>query len=154
MRVSSPSSSRFSASRRCSGPGGAGRAEASGDARDGGQRRRSGIPIVEGLAAFHRGAYAEAVELLLQVRFELWQIGGSHAQRDVVDWTLTEAPVRAGQRDIALSLAHERLGNGPRVRATPQTGVFFTMPRTSRADRAWCAGRYNDDLLARLPAET
>jgi tetratricopeptide (TPR) repeat protein len=76
--------------------------------------RTVGIPVIEGLAAFHRGAYAEAVELLLPVRFDLWQIGGSHAQRDVIDWTLTEAALRAGQRDVALSLAHERLANRPR----------------------------------------
>jgi tetratricopeptide (TPR) repeat protein len=76
--------------------------------------RTVGIPIVEGLAAFHRGAYAEAVEMLLPVRFDLWQIGGSYAQRDVVNWTLTEAAVRAGQRDVALSLAHERLAARPR----------------------------------------
>jgi tetratricopeptide (TPR) repeat protein len=76
--------------------------------------RSVGIPVVEALAAFHRGAYAEAVELLLPVRVDLWQIGGSHAQRDVVDWTLTESARRAGQRDIALSLAHERLGTRPR----------------------------------------
>ena len=76
--------------------------------------RTVGIPVVEGLAAFHRGAYAQAVELLLPVRFDLWQIGGSHAQRDVVDWTLTEAAIRAGQRDVALSLAHERLATRPR----------------------------------------
>ncbi len=76
--------------------------------------RTVGIPVVEGLAAFHRGAYAEAVELLLPVRFDLWQIGGSHAQRDVVDWTLTEAAVRTGQRDVALSLAYERLVARPR----------------------------------------
>ncbi len=76
--------------------------------------RTVGIPVVEGLAAFHRGAYGEAVELLLPVRVDLWQIGGSHAQRDVVDWTLTEAAVRAGQRDVALSLAHERLATRPR----------------------------------------
>ena len=76
--------------------------------------RTVGIPIVEALAAYHRGAYAEAVELLLPVRFDLWQIGGSHAQRDVVDWTLTEAAVRSGQRDIALSLAHERQATRPR----------------------------------------
>ena len=74
-------------------------------------RRR---PAVRGLAVFHRGAYVEAVELLLPVRFDLWQIGGRHAQRDVVDWTQTEAAVRAGQRDVALSLAHERLGTRPR----------------------------------------
>jgi hypothetical protein len=73
-----------------------------------------GIPVVEGLAAFYRGAYDRAVELLLQVRFDLWQIGGSHAQRDVVNWTLTEAAIRAGQRDVALSFAHERLGVRPR----------------------------------------
>jgi hypothetical protein len=76
--------------------------------------RTVGIPIVEGLAAFDRGAYAEALELLLPVRFDLWQIGGSHAQRDVVDWTLAEAAIRAGQRDVALSLAHERLATRPR----------------------------------------
>ena len=76
--------------------------------------RTVGIPVVEGLAAFHRGAYAEAAELLLPVRFDLWQIGGSHAQRDVVNWTLTEAAVRAGQRGVALSLAHERLATRPR----------------------------------------
>jgi hypothetical protein len=76
-----------------------------------------GIPVVEGLAAFHRGAYAEAAELLLSVRFDLWQIGGSHAQRDVVDWTLTEAAIRAGQREVALSLAHQRLAT--RARSAP-----------------------------------
>jgi tetratricopeptide (TPR) repeat protein len=76
--------------------------------------RTVGIPVVEGFAAFHRGAYLQAVELLLQVRFDLWQIGGSHAQRDVVGWTLTEAAIRADQRDVALSLAHERLGTRPR----------------------------------------
>ena len=75
--------------------------------------RTVGVPVVEGLAAFHRGAYAEAVERLLPVRVELWQIGGSHAQRDVVDWTLTEAALRANQRDIALALAHERLAGRP-----------------------------------------
>jgi tetratricopeptide (TPR) repeat protein len=76
--------------------------------------RTVGIPVVEGLAAFHRGAYNEAVERLLQARFDLWQIGGSHAQRDVVNWTLTEAAIRAGQRDVALSFANERLATRPR----------------------------------------
>src|SRR5215813_10091571 len=46
-----------------------------------------GIPVVEALFAFHRGDYTEAMDLLLQTRFDVWQIGGSHAQRDVVDWT-------------------------------------------------------------------
>jgi hypothetical protein len=73
-----------------------------------------GIPLVGGFIAFHRGAYAQAVDHLLPVRFDLWRIGGSKAQRDVVDWTLAEAAVRAGSRDVALSLANERLGLRPR----------------------------------------
>jgi hypothetical protein len=75
--------------------------------------REVGIPLVEGLMAFHRGAYDQAVALLQPVRFDLWRIGGSHAQRDIIDWTLTEAAVRGGLRDVALSLAHERLANRP-----------------------------------------
>ena len=76
--------------------------------------RSVGIPLVEGLAAFHRGDYDRTIALLLPVRVDLWQIGGSHAQRDVVDWTLTEAAVRAGRRDVALALAYERLASRPR----------------------------------------
>src|ERR1700749_75861 len=76
--------------------------------------RTVGIPIVEALSAFHRGAYDAAITRLLRTRGDLWRVGGSHAQRDVVDWTLTAAAVRAGQRDVALALAHERLGTRPR----------------------------------------
>jgi hypothetical protein len=75
--------------------------------------REIGLPVVEGLLAFHEGAYAQAVEHLLPARFDLWKMGGSNAQRDVIDWTLAEAAVRAGQKDVALSLAHERLATRP-----------------------------------------
>ena len=90
------------------------RETASSDAEGASCYREVGIPLVEGLMAFHRGAYDQAVALLQPVRFDLWRIGGSHAQRDIVDWTLTEAAVRGGLRDVALSLAHERLGIRPR----------------------------------------
>jgi len=76
--------------------------------------REVGIPLVEGFMAFHRGAYEQAVNSLQPVRFDLWRIGGSHAQRDIVDWTLTEAALRGGVRDFALALANERLGTRPR----------------------------------------
>jgi tetratricopeptide (TPR) repeat protein len=93
------------------------RTTAASDAEAAGLYRDVGIPIVEGLMAFHRGAYDAAVERLLPVRVDLWQIGGSHAQRDVIDWTLTEAAIRAGQRDVAVSLAYERIGT--RSRSAP-----------------------------------
>jgi hypothetical protein len=75
--------------------------------------RDIGLPVVAGLTAFHHGAYAQALEHLLPARFDLWKMGGSKAQRDVIDWTLCEAAVRAGHRDVALSLAHERLAGRP-----------------------------------------
>ena len=90
------------------------RETAGSDVEAAGLYRTVGIPVVAALRAFHRGIYEEAVTLLLQSRVDLWQIGGSHAQRDVVDWTLAEAALRAGQRDVALALAHERLAARPR----------------------------------------
>ena len=89
------------------------RRTATDDGEAGPAYRDIGLPIVEGLAAFHRGAYADAVGHLLASRCNLSRIGGSHAQRDVIDWTLTEAAARAGLRDVALSLSHERLALRP-----------------------------------------
>jgi len=71
------------------------------------------LPIVESLIAFDRKAYADAVDKLLASRHHLWRIGGSHAQRDVIDWTLNEAAARAGMKDIAVALANERLAMRP-----------------------------------------
>ena len=51
---------------------------------------------------------------MLPVRFELWRVGGSHAQRDVFDWTIAEAAVRSESRDVAVALANERLTLRPR----------------------------------------
>jgi hypothetical protein len=90
------------------------RATAAGDDEPASLYREVGIPLVEGLMAFHRGHHEAAVALLLPLRFDLWRVGGSHAQRDVVDWTLTEAAIRGDMRDVALALANERLGARPR----------------------------------------
>ena len=71
------------------------------------------IPIAEAMACFVDGDYAGAVDGLLPVEANLWRMGGSIAQRDLVEWTLTEAAIRAGRRSVALSLANERLSLRP-----------------------------------------
>jgi tetratricopeptide (TPR) repeat protein len=76
--------------------------------------RASGLPLVQGFRAFWRGDYREAAEQLLPARSIANRFGGSHAQRDVIDWTLTEAALRAGLDDLAEALAHERLALRPR----------------------------------------
>jgi tetratricopeptide (TPR) repeat protein len=75
--------------------------------------RSTGLPLIEGFSAFWRGDYETAVERLHRGRFIANSFGGSHAQRDVTDWTLTEAAVRGGLKDAAMALANERLALKP-----------------------------------------
>lgn len=72
-----------------------------------------GVPVIEGFAAFARGDYAAAVERLHPVRFIANAFGGSHAQRDAIDWTLVEAALRGGYTAMAAALAGERLALKP-----------------------------------------
>ncbi|WP_111413032.1 tetratricopeptide repeat protein [Billgrantia lactosivorans] len=75
--------------------------------------RQIGLPLVEGFTAFWRGDYGTALERLYPARFIANGFGGSHAQRDIIDWTLTEAALRGGYRDVAQGLAQERLAIKP-----------------------------------------
>jgi hypothetical protein len=75
--------------------------------------RELALPLVDGFAAFHRGRNAEAAAILHPVRAASRRLGGSHAQRDIIDWTLTEAALRAGLKDLARSLARDRLDRKP-----------------------------------------
>ncbi len=70
--------------------------------------REIGIPLVRGFTEFWREQYATCVDTLHPVRFIANNFGGSHAQRDIVDWTLTEAALRSANPDVAVALAHER----------------------------------------------
>lgn len=71
------------------------------------------VPVAEAMADFTEGHYAEAGERLLSVRGDLARLGGSIAQRDLVDWTLTVAASRAGLSGVARSMANERLAVRP-----------------------------------------
>jgi tetratricopeptide (TPR) repeat protein len=71
--------------------------------------REVGLPVARALAAFGEGKYAAALATLLPVRAGLHRFGGSHAQRDVVQLTLLEAALRAGNAAHARALAAERV---------------------------------------------
>lgn len=75
--------------------------------------RRTGLPLIEGWMAFWRGDYATAAETLYRARYIANSFGGSNAQRDIIDWTLTEAAVRGGMGATAEAMAHERLALKP-----------------------------------------
>ncbi len=67
-----------------------------------------GVSLVRAIEAFGRERYAEAVDLLMPVRYRAYVFGGSHAQRDIIHRTLFEAAVRSGQQQLAVALANER----------------------------------------------
>lgn len=86
---------------------------AAGQGTNGMMSREVGVPICEGIAAFGRGDYAQAIERLMPVRGKANRMGGSHAQRDMLSWTLTEAAIRLGDRALADATVAERLSWKP-----------------------------------------
>jgi tetratricopeptide (TPR) repeat protein len=75
-----------------------------------------GRRLIDGVLAFAGGDAARAVEAILPVRFEVARIGGSHAQRDIVNLTLIAAAERSGQWSLARALLAERSGVRPTAR--------------------------------------
>lgn len=71
--------------------------------------RDVGLPLARGLAAFGQGDHAGAVRHILPVRGIANRFGGSHAQRDVLSWTLCEAAIRSGDAPMAEAMVAERL---------------------------------------------
>jgi len=65
------------------------------------------------IRAVHRGAYDDAVDQLLPIRYRTHRLGGSHAQRDIIAWTLLEAALRAERFKLARALANERTAIKP-----------------------------------------
>jgi tetratricopeptide (TPR) repeat protein len=74
---------------------------------------RAGLRLLEGFTAFAAGRPEAAVDLLIDVRPEAHAVGGSHAQRDVIDLTLIAAAARSGQAGLARALVTERIARKP-----------------------------------------
>ncbi|KAE9553672.1 hypothetical protein FO519_003120 [Halicephalobus sp. NKZ332] len=70
-----------------------------------------GDQLSEGIIAFNKKKYEEAFDLIYPIRFEIIQIGGSHAQRDVFSQVLIHSALRSkdcNQRRHAKQLIDER----------------------------------------------
>ena len=67
-----------------------------------------GRSVLVGVDAFCRGHNADSLEYLLPVLSEVNRIGGSHAQRDLIQQIVLEAAVRDKQWPIAQSLLAQR----------------------------------------------
>jgi tetratricopeptide (TPR) repeat protein len=80
-----------------------------------------GRRLIHGVLAFAGGDYAGAVGAILPIRGDAVRIGGSYAQRDIINLTLIAAAERSGQWSLARALLGERVA----VRATPRTKARY-----------------------------
>ena len=96
--------------------------------------REVGLPLVEGVAAFTHGRYAEAIAAIEPMRDQAHRFGGSHALRDVVTLTLIEAALRSGDRTRARHYIAERL-----VHKRESTWGQRLWSRGTSTSRSWAA---------------
>jgi tetratricopeptide (TPR) repeat protein len=68
-----------------------------------------GLPACRAVIAHGEGRSADVVAALAPIRRRLPRLGGSHAQRDVLQRTLLDATIQAGEHDVARSLLDERI---------------------------------------------
>ena len=72
------------------------------------------------------------MDLLIDVRPEAHAVGGSHAQRDVIDLTLIAAAARSGQAGLARALVTERIARKPSSAPSARALVL-----ANGGDEAW-----------------
>ena len=72
-----------------------------------------GRPLCEAIAAFGAGEPERCFELLEPIRYELYRLGGSHAQRDVFMQLLIAAARQAGRERELRALVAERAAQKP-----------------------------------------
>ena len=79
---------------------------------------RRGRPVRRGLLGFARGEFDTAADLLYAARGQSRRLGGSHAQRDLIDQTLIAACARGSRKALGRALLNERVLSKP---VTPLT---------------------------------
>ena len=87
------------------------RAMAADDARrdNHGVAREVGQPLARGLLAFAHGQADDSADLLYAARAQAQRLGGSHAQRDLIDQTLIAACARGSRHALGRALLNERV---------------------------------------------
>jgi tetratricopeptide (TPR) repeat protein len=65
------------------------------------------LPVCEAVLAHRKAEHGRVLALLLPVRETLWQLGGSHAQRDLFNQMLIDSAVASGHLDLARGLLRD-----------------------------------------------
>ena len=95
--------------------------------------REVGLPLMRGLLALARGDADGAVDLIAPVLPQLARLGGSHAQRDLIDQTLLAAAAQGGRRSMGRALLNERTMAKPLTPLTRHWADCLATPTEVRA---------------------
>jgi len=76
------------------------------------------LPLMHGLLAFGCGDDAQALRLIGPLHARVQQLGGSHAQRDLITQTLLAAAVRGHDRGAGRALLAPRRHHKPQTPLT------------------------------------
>ena len=93
--------------------------------------RTAGLPVVRGIQAFGQGDFSNAKNLLSSVRHCSNLLGGSIAQRDVINLTLLGAATRSGDVAMVQGLVDERTAMKP---SSPLTDMFMEKSKPGNRD--------------------
>jgi tetratricopeptide (TPR) repeat protein len=95
---------------------------------------RAGLRLLEAFALFAAGDPGQAGEMLTGIRQEANVVGGSHAQRDVIDLTMIAAAARSGNAALTRALVTERVARKPAAERAARALVT-----ASGGDDTWLA---------------
>ena len=95
--------------------------------------REVGLPLMRGLLAFGRGDFDGAANLIYPVRGGAQRLGGSHAQRDLIDQTLLAAASQGHRRNLGRALINERCMAKPMTPLTRHWSERLAMASEERA---------------------
>jgi hypothetical protein len=95
--------------------------------------REVGLPLMRGLLALHRGDADGAVTLIYPVHHQAQRLGGSHAQRDLIDQTLMAAAAAGSRRNLGQALVNERVMAKPITPLTRHWLDRLALPSAVRA---------------------
>ena len=111
------------------------RAMAADDARRANHKmaREVGLPLMRALLALTRGDADGAADTLYPVRAGAQRLGGSHAQRDLIDQTLLAASARGSRRSLGRALLNERRLAKPVTPLTRHWMERMAVPEHARA---------------------
>jgi tetratricopeptide (TPR) repeat protein len=90
---------------------------------------QAGLALLDGFGSLAAGRPDQALDQMIDIRQVANAVGGSHAQRDIIDLSLIAAAARAGDESLARALADERVARKPT--AATATGQLLAANGTS-----------------------